>query len=57
MMKKEDDQTRKTQTPSFNTEIELPFAEQLKLLSKSIGSVDIGEHSDQICREVRGKES
>jgi hypothetical protein len=57
MMKKEDNQIRKTQTPSINSEKELPFAEQLKLLSKSIGGIDIGEHSDQICREVRGKES
>jgi hypothetical protein len=57
MMKKEDNQTMETQTPSINTEKELPFVEQLKLLSKSIGAVDIGEHSNQICREVRGKES
>ncbi|RDI37252.1 hypothetical protein [Falsibacillus pallidus] len=56
-MNKEDDQAMPTQTPLIKSEEELSFDEQLKFLSKSIGSVNIGEHSDQICREVRGKES
>ena len=55
-MKKEDDQTMSQQTPAIDPEKELPFEEQLKLLSKSIGTMDIGENSNQICREVRGKE-
>jgi hypothetical protein len=57
MMKKEDDQAMSTQTPTKSSDREIPFDEQLKLLSKSIGSNDIGEDSDKICREVRGKES
>ena len=32
------------------------FMEKLKKLSKSVGTAAIGEDSDQICREVRGKE-
>ncbi|MFC7786466.1 MULTISPECIES: hypothetical protein [unclassified Rossellomorea] len=55
-MKKGDDQAMPTQTPSIDKEKELPFEEQLRLLSKSIGTIDLGEDSDQICREVRGKE-
>lgn len=56
-MKKVDDQAMSTQAPKKSSDREIPFEKQLKLLSKSIGSNDIGEHSDQICREVRGKES
>ncbi|WP_160316889.1 hypothetical protein [Rossellomorea vietnamensis] len=55
-MNKEDDQIMAPQAPVLDSEKELPFEEQLKLLSKSIGTIDIGENSDQICREVRGKE-
>ncbi|RBO99993.1 hypothetical protein [Rossellomorea aquimaris] len=44
------------QTPKLDKEKDLSFEEQLKLLSKSIGITDFGGNSDQICREVRGKE-
>jgi len=44
------------QTPKLDKEKELSFEEQLKLLSKSIGSFDIDSDSNKICREVRGKE-
>ncbi|MEC1984220.1 hypothetical protein P9F15_28240 [Bacillus cereus] len=59
-MNKEDDKDMTTQSPTIEPtqelEQELSFQEKLKLLSKSVGTVDIGENSDQICREVRGKE-
>lgn len=58
LMNKEDDKDMNTQSPTIEPiqEQELSFQEKLKLLSKSVGTVDIGENSDQICREVRGKE-
>ncbi|MCA1321629.1 hypothetical protein LC085_17115 [Bacillus tianshenii] len=55
-MKKEDEHAMPIQIPTIETEKELSFEEQLKLLSKSFGNISI-EDSDQICREVRGKES
>ncbi|MCC3358758.1 hypothetical protein [Bacillus sp. REN16] len=57
-MNKEDDKDMTIQSPTIEPaqEQELSFQEKLKLLSKSVGTVDIGENSDQICREVRGKE-
>ncbi|WP_158598348.1 hypothetical protein [Falsibacillus albus] len=54
-MKKQDEEMT-TKTPTYETEQELQFAEQLELLSNSIGRINIGENSNQICRVVRGKE-
>lgn len=55
MLNKED-KNMHIQTSAKEHEQDLSFKEQLKLLSKSAGTAHIGEKSDQICREVRGKE-
>ncbi|MGD6991081.1 MULTISPECIES: hypothetical protein [Bacillaceae] len=55
-MKREDNQHMPNQSPPIDSEKELPFEEQLKLLSKSISNNNAITNSDQICREVRGKE-
>lgn len=55
-MKKEDEKDMPTQTPIIETQQELSFEEKIRQLSKPIKTVGIGENSDQICREVRGKE-
>ncbi|MGG1629672.1 hypothetical protein [Rossellomorea sp. NRS-1567] len=39
------------QIPKHDKEKDLSLEEQLKLLSKSIGTMDLGGDSDQICRE------
>lgn len=56
MKNKEDDQYMTTHSPTIENEQELSFEEKLKILSKSIGTIEI-ENSDQICREVRGKDN
>ncbi|WP_404459738.1 hypothetical protein [Sutcliffiella horikoshii] len=55
-MKREDNQDMPNHSPTIDTERELPFEEQLKLLSKSISNNNPISNSDEICREVRGKE-
>lgn len=55
-MKKEDEKDMSTQTPIIETQQELSFEEKIRQLSRPIKTVCIGENSDQICREVRGKE-
>jgi hypothetical protein len=55
-MNKEDENDMTTPPPAIENDQGLSFEEKLKQLTTPIQTIGIGENSDQICREVRGKE-